>query len=400
MRRSGLILLFGAIVSAGAGAQVPVDFATVESARSRACVGVLARVTALDERLNPLADRSQRLLAIGRAISLEEREVMDSLRRADPVEAQVHAWFVTDDELAQRYLAAPSPALLEERSAAKRSLEAALQREFEALQAEADSLILATGSLGREAGDCTGSVFIRSAVLEGCATSAGPVCDAARDSVLTPGFRFVDSADVLWGIQELRAWSAPGRLQAMPNGQLGGARSVGLTRAANIVVTLAFGPRLRSRAGLTPAEVSRANALIDSLGFGGAHPSLVFTPSLLVQATLPTPLGGETRYVLHFGPPEQADILWAAEAGSGAPIEGVVDLGPGRLARLQASEQIMLTALRTTEAGTNEAVYSMELTSLNQGPAVTALIGYMAQELASDLAALVPAEAPEAAPPL
>jgi hypothetical protein len=125
----------------------------------------------------------------------------------------------------------------------------------------------------------------------------------------------------------------------------------------------------------------------------------VFTPSLAIQATLPTALGGETRYALHFGSPEGADILWAGQAGTGAPVEGIVDLGPGRLAKLQAGEPLALTALRPTETGASEPVFSIELTVLNQGPAASALVAYMGAQLASDLAQLVPTEAPGASPP-
>lgn len=392
LRHLGGAALWAAVVCP-LSAQMPVDFAAVELARSRTCVGVMAGVQALDARLAPLAGRSQRLLAIGQAIALEEREAMDSLRIEDPVEAAVHAWFVEDAALAERYVAAPDPALLEARASAKDSIESVLQSEFEALRARADSVMATTGSLGRDAGNCSGAVFILPAVLEACATTESPVCEAARDTTsIARQFRFVESAEVLWGIHELRAWSQPGPIQVLANGQLGGARTVGLTRAANIVVTLAFGPRLRRRADLTGAELGRSMALADSLGFGGDHPVVVYPPSLAVQATLPTALGGETRYVLHFGPPEQADILWVAEAGTGAPIEGVVELGPARLARLQASEQLMLTALRQTETGTNEPVYSLELTSLNQGPASSALLAYMSSRLGSDLAQLIPAE--------
>jgi hypothetical protein len=145
--------------------------------------------------------------------------------------------------------------------------------------------------------------------------------------------------------------------------------------------------------------VARATALADTLGFGAAHPEVVFTPSLIIQATLPVPLGRESRYVLHFGPPDQADIVWAAEAGTGELLEGVVDLGPARLARLVASEQLTLTALRTTEAGTNEPVYSIDLTSLNEGPTANALLDYMAEQLPADLMRLFPPAPPDTAPP-
>lgn len=389
VRAYGWSLLLAACVCPVA-AQAPANFAAVELGRSRDCVGILARVERLNAQLAPFAERSQRLLAIGQAVTLEEREVMDSLRSSDPVEARVHAWFVADGQLAQQYVASRTPALIEQRSVAKDSVEAMLRAELEGLQAGADSVLASTGTLGQEAGNCSGAVFIRPAVLESCQSVESPVCEAARDSARVADFRFVDSADVLWGLQELRAWSAPGALQVSSTGQLGGARTVGLTRAANVVVTLAFGPRLRLRANLTSSETTHTTALIDSLGFGGSHPEVLFTPSLAVQATLPTALGGETRYVLHFGTPEEADILWAADAGTGAPIEGMIDLGPAQLSKLQAGEPLALTALRPTSTGANEPVYSIELTSLNQEPAVGTLIAYMAAQLGSDLAQLIP----------
>ena len=399
MRSASRSRLFGVLVSwalgslpSGATAQLPSDFEAVELARSRACVEVLGRVDALDARLAPLAERSQRLLAIGQAIALEEREVVDSLRLSDPLEADVRAWFIADGELAQRHVASPSPALLEQRSAARDTIQARVARELESVQARADSMIAATGTLAGESGRCTGAVFVRGAVLEACASVRSSVCDAARDSTSQPGrYRFVESAEVLWGLQELRAWSAPGPLQVLANGQLGGARTVGLTRTANIVVTLVFGPLVRRRVDLTAAETERLTAIADSLGFGAEHPELLVVPSLAVQATLPDALGGESRYMLHFGLPESAEVVWVGAAGTGAPLEGVVELGPGRLARLLGGEQLFLTALRPTETGTNEAVYTLELTFINQGSATTALTQYMAQRLAADLAQLVPA---------
>jgi hypothetical protein len=371
---------------------MPVDFAATELARSRECVGVLARLGALDAELAPLAERSQRLLAIGQAIALEEREVVDSLRASDPLEAEVRAWFMADGELAQRYLAAPSPELLEQRSAARDTIQQLVVRELETLQARADSIVAGTGTLGEESGRCSGAVFLRPAVLEACVTATSPVCDAARDSTTQRSpFRFVESAEVLWGLQELRAWSSPGPIQVLANGQLGGARTVGLTRAANIVVTLAFGPQIRRRVDLTPSETAQLTALTDSLGFGAGHPDLFFVPSLAVQATLPDALGGETRYMLHFGLPEAPDILWAALAGTGSPVEGVVQLGPTRLAKLLANEPLSLTALKPIDTGGNEAVYTIELTSLNQGTATAALAQYMAQGLTNDLSQLLQA---------
>lgn len=378
-------------LAAEAAAQLPSDFETVELARSRTCVGVLARVDSLDTRLAPLAERSQRLLAIGQAIALEEREVIDSLRVSDPLEAAVRAWFVADGEMAQRYIASQSAAVLEERSAARDSIQQQLVRELESLQQRADSIMAATGTLAAESGRCTGAVFIRPAVLETCVSATSPVCDAARDSTVQAGpYRFVESAEVLWGLQEMRAWSAPGRIEVLPGGQLGGARTVGLTRAANVVVTLMFGAQIRRRVDLTSSEVARLTAITDSLGFGSGHPDLFFVPSLAVQATLPEALGGETRYMLHFDLPETADILWLAPAGTGSAVEGVVELGPARLAKLVGNEQLTLTALRPTDGGANEPVYSIEITPLNQGTAATTLVQYMAQQLTADLTQILP----------
>ncbi|MGE0158094.1 MAG: hypothetical protein AB7T31_01710 [Gemmatimonadales bacterium] len=380
--------------------EIPSNFEALELARSRACVGVLARVDTLDTRLAPLAERSQRLIAISQAIALEEREVIDSLRASDPLEAEVRAWFLADGELAQSYVASPSPALLEQRSAARDAVQQHIRHELEGLQAQADSIIAGTGNLGAESAGCSGAVFIRPAVLEACASTASPVCDAARDSAATPlRYRFVESAEVLWGLQELRAWSTPAPIQVLQDGQLGGARTVGLTRAANIAVTVAFGPQIRRRVDLTASETTRLTAIADSLGFGAGHPDLLFVPSLALQATLPEALGGETRYILHFGPPEAPDIVWAGPAGTGAPIEGTVVLGPARLSRLLSNEQLTLTALRPTANGENEPVFAIELTSLNQGTATTALAQYLAQRLASDLSQLLPPGAPAATTP-
>jgi hypothetical protein len=378
---------------------LPADFEAIELARSRACVGVLARVDALDTELAPVAERSQRLSAIGQAIALEEREVMDSLRAADPLEAEVRAWFVADGELAERYVAEPSQALLDQRSAARDSIQQRVLRELEGLQTRADTTIARTGTLGQESSRCGGAVLVRPAVLEACAAATSPVCDAARDSSAQASrYRFVESAAVLWGLQELRAWSAPGRIQVLPGGQLGGARTVGLTRAANVVVTLAFGPQIRRRTDLTAAETARLGAITDSLGFGAGLPDLFIVPSLAVQATLPDALGGETRYILHFGLPDAPEILWVAEAGTGDPIEGAIELGPARLARLLANEQLSLTALRPTETGENEPIYSIELTSLNQGNATATLAQYMAQGLTNDLSQLLQASGAPSAP--
>ena len=113
-------------------------------------------------------------------------------------------------------------------------------------------------------------------------------------------------------------------------------------------------------------------------------------PALTIRATLPVPLDQESGYIFHFGPPEDAQVVWSAEAGSGAALEGLVPLAPGLLARLRAGDPITLTAVREADDGETDALYAIELTSLNQGPAVSALLGYMANQLDDDLAQLIP----------
>ena len=371
--------------------QVPVNLAAIELERSRSCVPVLGRLDVLDKALEPLAIRSQRLLGIAQAVALEDDAVVANLDDADPVEAAVRAWFATDAAVAARILEQSTPELQEERAVGREAIKTTITEALEGVQAQADSIVVATGDLQQAAGRCTGAVLIRSAVLESCGSTSSPVCDAARDSTAGgPEFRFVNSAESVWDVQELRAWTAPGPLSVTPNGQVGGARTVGATRLGNVVVNVAFAPWLQERSNMTAVDSARVQALTDSLGFGGAHPDLLFLPSLVVRASLPESLGGESDYLLHFGPPDSAEVVWQAPAGTGAPVEGIVPLSPVHLVRLQAGEPMTLTAIREAEDGELDALWTMELTSLNQVPAVSGLLGYMANQLPGDLARLLP----------
>jgi hypothetical protein len=372
--------------------QVPDNLEAVELERSRSCVSVLGRLDALDEALAPLAIRSQRLLAIAQAVALEDDDVVGRLDAADTVEAAVRAWFEADAALALRIVQQTSAELQEERAAARENIKATLNEALEEVQVRADSIIAATGDLQQSAGRCTGAVLVRSAVLESCGSTSSPVCDAARDTTtsVAPQFRFVESAESIWDVQELRAWTAPGPLGVSVDGQIGGARTVGATRLGNVMVNVAFTPWLQERSELAPEAAERAQALTDSLGFGGAHPEVVFVPSLVVRASLPESLGGESHYLLHFGPPESADVLWQSGAGTGAPVEGIVPLAPAHLERLRAGEPMMLTAIREAEDGQLDALWVMELTSLNQATAVSTLLAYMAGQLPGDLMRLLP----------
>jgi len=374
-----------------ASAQMPSNFEALELARSSECVPTLARLEELDGRLEPFAERSRRLLSIAEAIALEDAAIVDSLMASDSVEAAVREWFAADAELARRNVDAPSPELEEERAAAREQIKTVVSTALTEVQAEANTVIGSAGDLGDQASRCDGAIFIRSAVVEACASATSPVCQPARDStVQDPTFRFVDSAESLWGLQELRAWTAPGPVTIDPSGQVGGGRTIGATRTGNVVVTSTFIALLRQRSVLAPEDAERLVALTDSLGFGGEHPDLIFVPSLGIRASLPEPLDRESEYVFHFGPAEEADVVWAAPAGSGGLVEGMIPLSPGHLTRLQAGDPITLTAIREAEDGEVESLYSIELSSIGQASAVRALSGYMAQQLPQDLARMMP----------
>ena len=387
---AGLAVLSVTVTASAQVPLVPTGLAVIESERSRSCVDVMSRLDALDRTLAPLAERSQRLLAIAEAVALEDRTIMESLDQSDLIESQIHAWFVSDGELAQRYVATLAQQLVEERATAREAIKVMVSDAIAAVQTEADQTISATGDLAQRAGPCDGAIFVRSAVLEACATNSGPLCDeAAQEPSEASRFRFVDSPEAIWDVQEIRPWTNPTPLQATPDGQLDGARTIGFARSGNIVVSVAFSPLIRDREELTPEETQLFQVTNDSLGIQFTHPDLAFAPALAIRATLPMPLGDESTYVLHFGTPEAADVVWTGAPGTGAPFEDSVPLGAAHVGRLQAGEPITFTALRSSEGGENEAVFTIELTSVNQARASQALVAYMAEQLGRDLAALV-----------
>jgi len=369
--------------------QPPAGMAAAEAARSRDCVGVIARLDEVDGSLAPLAARSQRLIGIAQAVALEERSVVDSLDTSDALESEVREWFVADAGLAERYLAERDEGLVEERATAREAIKARIAAALEAVQAEANQVISDSGDLMSRASACDGAFFIRGAVLEACESTSSPVCDAARGSDPENRFRFVERAEDLWDHQELRTWTSPGRLQVSPNGQLGGARTVATTRMGNLLVSVAFAPLLRDRAELTPEAAARLSSIDDSLGIDSSHPEIAVAPSIGLQANLPSPLADESAYVLHFGAPDSADVLWSGPSGSGRAIQASVPLAADHVARLVSGQPINFTAVRESAPGTQEAVYSVQLTSVNQAAATRALLTYMSEGLSADLARLV-----------
>jgi hypothetical protein len=369
--------------------QPPAGLAAVEAARSRDCVGVLGRLAEVDASLAPLAARSQRLIGVAQAVALEERSVVDSLDASDEVESEVLAWFLADRELAERYLAERDEALVEERAAAREAIKARISAALEAVQAQANEVISSSGDLMSRASGCDGAVFIRGPVLEACETTSSPVCEAARGSEPDDRFRFVDRPEDLWDHQELRTWTSPGPLQAAPDGQLGGARTVAMTRTGNLLVSVAFAPLLQDRSGLTPEVADRLSVIDDSLGIESSHPDIAVAPSIGLHANLPSPLADESGYVLHFGTPDSADVVWSGPSGTGQIIQASVPLAAAHVARLVGGQPINFTAVRESEAGAPEAVFSVQLTSVNQAAATGALLAYMTDGLSADLARLV-----------
>jgi hypothetical protein len=316
---------------------------------------------------------------------------MDSLDRQDPIEAQVLAWFVSDGELAQRYVATLARQLIEERTTQREAIKKVLTDEVAAVQAEANTKIEATGDLSEKSGPCDGAIFVRSVVEEACVGGSGPLCAALALAPSDPArrFRFVGSPEAVWDFQEFRPWTDPTPIRATQTGQLDGARTIGFARVGNVVVSIAFSPIILDKTDITPEEAASYQATIDSLGFQFPHPDLALAPGLGIRATLPEPLAGEARYMLHFGNGAEGDVLWSGPSGTGAAIMETVQLGATQVARLSAGEPITFTALLGETANEEDEVFSIELTDVNQARASGALITYMAGRLGQDLAGLL-----------
>lgn len=368
----------------------PPGLAAVEIARSRTCVGTLARIREVDEVLAPLADRSRRLRALAQAVALEDTGIVTSLDAENPVEEAVRAWFVADDALAQRFIVEQSPAISTERSAAREVIKATLEEKIAAIQAEADVILEDGRELAELAGPCDGAIFVRGPVLEACQTESGPICDEAASAPTDSSlFRFVDAPESLWDIQELRPWTTPTPLAAGPSGQLEGARTVGYARVGNVVVSVAFSPLITDRGEATPEQLRSYVLTNDSLGLTFTHPDLAFAPALGVRAALPTALADETRYIIHFGDPSDPDVMWTGPAGTGQPIEATVTLSAAHVTRLQTGDMVTLTALTAGDGGVDTPAYTIELTNVNQASAMQSLLGYMANQMATDLSGLL-----------
>lgn len=367
----------------------PSRLAEVELERSRSCVDVLARAEELDGQVQPLIERGRRLQAIAQAIALEDRAFVDSLDGENPVEARVLEWFATDEALARRYVAQQDPSVQAERTAGRETIKATVSRAMEQVQSEVTEILQANQELLAEAAPCDGAIFVRPAVLQACEEGSGTLCRQAELSASeVTGVRFVDDPSSIWEIEELRPWTAPTPLRAGPNG-LDGGRTAGFARVGNVVASVAFTPLLAPR-DQTPDDVlSTYEANNQALGITFDHPQIAFTPALGIRVALPQPLDEEDGYILHFGAPEEAEVVWAGEAGTGGPLEATVPLTPGQVRRLTAGDPLTLTAVAQREPSA-DAVYAIAISNVSQAQNTQALLGYMERQLNQDLARLVP----------
>lgn len=395
------LLSFALLIPFAVQAQeaAPAGLADIELARSRACVGVLGRLEELDSIAEPYALRMERLRALGRAVSLEDRSEAGALSATDSLEAAVARWFMSDSTLAARYVAQRSEAIQEQRTQARNAVLDGIRAAMQATSTEAQEKLGDAAAAEQAARPCEGAIFVRSAVLEACAGSQSTLCRAAADTAAQPVYRFVDTPAAIWDVENYSPWTTPGPLQGTPQGALVGARTAAQARRGNVVVGLALAPLLRNRQELDSAQIADFEANLDSLGFTFEHPAIVMAPAFEVQANVPAPMGGETHILVHFGDLSGDDLVWSQEVGTGGLIEAMFPASGSHLARLQAGELVSLTAVRVPpgENPTAEPVYTLPILQVGQAQNVAALLQYMGDgRLARDLAALVPPTAPNA----
>ena len=315
---------------------------------------------------------------------------MDSLNVNDPTEAAVRDWFLSDGRLAQSFLDTNEQTIQQQRAVDRELIKGTVQATLEGIQSEAQGIIEDAGDFGPEASSCEGAVLIRSAVIEACGSEQNLICDAAKPANSDGAYRFVDSPEDLWDVQEFRPWTSPGPLQLAPDGQLDGASTVAFARQGNIAFSVAFRPDIRPRADMAPENIQTFQTLLDSIGFEFNHPELIYAPALTIRATLPEPLAGEDRYAIHFGAIEVGDIIWEGASGTGAPIEISILLTPIHIVKLTQGESLELTAIRSLDDSSDEALFGLALTPVNQVAATQALLAYMATQMPQDLNLLVP----------
>lgn len=375
----------------------PAGFAEAELARSRRCVPALNRLEELDLAVRPYAQRMERLRALGRAVSLEDRDEAGTLGAEDAMEAAVDAWFAADSALAARYVTERDEAIQETRARERDALLDRIRQAMQEVGAQAEAVLEGAAELEVASAPCQGAVLVRSAVQEACAGSESTLCQAVATAGAAGPFRFVDAPEALWDMEDYRPWTRPGSLQGTPQGALVGARTAAQARRGNIIVAVALAPLIRGRAEISEEEVAEFQANLDALGIAFDHPLFVMAPAFEVEVSVPGPMEGETHLLLHFGDLTGDDVIWSSEIGEGGVLDALFPASGVALNRLQAGEALSLTAIRVVEGedpeaqADAEAIYSLAILPVNQAQHVAALLQYMVQgNLGRDLAQIIP----------
>lgn len=384
-------------MAARAQAAPPPGMAAVENARSRICVAKIAKIAELNDKAAPYMNRARRIRALAEVVALEDTTQAAPFDTRNALERAVHAWYTADHALALRIVAGDS-SLVSKRDTARAVIERRIQSAMDSVTAQAKSKLAGADSTQAEAQPCQGAIFVRPVVLQACKAIPGsPLCAAARrkpDTIPsdTAQFRFVNAANDLWGIEQLRPWTDPAPLQAGPGGSLIGGRTMARARRGNIIVAVALAPLFKDRSKMDSTQVAQFQANLDSLGFTFSHPRYVMAPSLELEASVPPPIGGENLYILHFGTLAKPAIIWSIKAGKGGLIQATFPATAKLLDRLKAGDVLSFTALKVPKGSTQGTpVYSISLLNVNEARAATQLLGYMKSgDMSKDLNKLVP----------
>jgi hypothetical protein len=382
----------------------PSRLGEVERARSRTCVASLAVLAALDEQLAPLFRRGDRIQMLNAAVALEDSTRVTPFDLTDSLEVAVRDWFVADWQLAMQAVSAGAgaEAIQQQRSQARDRVRAQLQAALDPLRAEAEQRATAAGDVDAAAELCENKIFVRSAVVEACATTESPICAPARTPEPDGPFGFVDAPEDLWDLEQLVPWSDPVSLARTPDGGLAGARTASLSRHGNIALIVGVEPMLRARETLSAEDAAEMDANLDSMGIPFEDKRFAMAPVVTIQLNIPEPIGGETHYALHFG--EMTDpvdeIIWTAPAPAKGPVEAIVPSPGWVLSALARGDAVTFSALRQVEGSPPQRVYQLGLTPLGQARSISAVLTYMTSgQLGRDLAEVLPPPPPPPPPP-
>ena len=373
----------------------PPGLTAAELARSRRCVPTLARLDTLNTSLNPMVLRVERIRALVDAAAREDSSTVMPFDVGDPLEKAVQQWFTADQVLARQYAATGDSAIEERRAEGRNQIGERLREAIEAVDAEAEATVAATGELQADVRECENVILVRGAVLEQCETMDSPVCAEAQAVPPSRSIRFVDAPEEMWDMESISLWNRPTGLVPTPQGGMSGAQTSTISRRGNLFLALAVQLMIQDRSTLSPDQLAEFQAGLDSLAVTFSHPQYLIAPALALEFRVADPLGDENYYFLHFGDLTEPakDVIWSAPTSARGPVQAVFPANKAVLDRLAAGEIVSLTAVRFAEptAKQGETVYNLELTSVGQASSVSAFLSYITgDELAADFMALVP----------